>query len=155
MLVRKLLDQFLVLFFPQLGVDVMIQALALLSRDFSLRLLCAQLFLQFAPTLFSFGGAGGQHNVGIGVGGRCGIRCGLQLFETLMLALSRHKFGRHVGEVVVFEYYKTMLEWQTDENVKLSDFPTSFHMQKWVRGPNLNHRAGSGYLVQLRLPTFT
>ena len=37
-----------------------------------------------------------------------------------------------------------MLEWQTDENVKLSSFPTSFHMQKWVQGPNLNHRAGSG-----------
>jgi hypothetical protein len=59
--------------------------------------------------------------------------------------------------VRLWYYLETMLEWQTDENVKLSfsSFPTSFHMQKWVQGPNLNHRAGCGYVVQLRLHTFT
>lgn len=39
---------------------------------------------------------------------------------------------------------------RTDENVKLSSFPTSFHMQKRVQGPNLNHRAGSGLVSILR-----
>lgn len=48
-----------------------------------------------------------------------------------MLALSRHKFGRHGAEaVVLFQGKKAKPRLETDENVKLSSFPTSFHMQK-------------------------